>query len=139
MRVCDEFEPEPFWSRDTCSPSIFRRPEGIAVNQVTGKIDFPPVVYVPCAPRDPGDEELTVDLRRTREGKLALLVYSALDRLVTCCGAQQPWVVLPTANLEEIREKTDFELILLDIEIPEEFRRDGDENGLIPPASTPTQ
>ncbi|MGH3697652.1 MAG: SAV_915 family protein [Pseudonocardiaceae bacterium] len=82
---------------------------------------------------------MTIDLRRTREGKLALLVYSALDRLVTCCGAQQPWVVLPTANLEEIREKTDFELILLDIEIPEEFRRDGDENGLIPPASIPTQ
>lgn len=109
------------------------------MSQVADKIDFPPVVYVPCSPRDPGDEELSVDLRRTREGKLALLVYSALDRLVTCCGEQQPWVVLPTADLEEIREKTDFELILLDIEIPEEFRRHGDENCSIPPASTPTQ
>jgi hypothetical protein len=109
------------------------------VNQVAEKVAFPPVVYVPCAPRDPGDEELSVDLRRTREGRLALLVYSALDRLVTCCGGQQPWVVLPTADLEEIREKTDFELIFLDIEIPEEFRRHDDEDDSIPPASTSIQ
>ncbi len=93
------------------------------MSQVADKIAFPPVVYVPCSPLNPEDEELSVDLRRTRDGKLALLVYSALDRLVTCCGEQQPWVVLATANLEKIREKTDFELILLDIEIPNEFRR----------------
>ena len=91
------------------------------------KITFPPVVYVPCAPLDQDDEGLSVDLRRTREGKLALLVYSALDRLIICCGEQQPWVVLPTANLEKIRENTDFELILLDIEIPDDFRRHGAE------------
>lgn len=92
------------------------------MSQVTDKITFPPVVYVPCSPLNPEDAELSVDLRRTRDGKLALLVYSALDRLVTCCGEQQPWVVLPAADLEKIREKTDFELILLDIEIPNEFR-----------------
>lgn len=93
------------------------------MSQVTDKISFPPVVYVPCSPLDPGDEELSVDLRQTRDGQLALLVYSALDRLVTCCGEQQPWVALPAANLEQIREKTNFELILLDLEIPEELRR----------------
>lgn len=99
----------------------------LLLNQVADKITFPPVVYVPCSPLTPGDEELSVDLRQTREGKLALLAYSALDRLVTCCGEQQPWVVLPTANLEKIREKTEFELILLDIDIPDEFRRHGAE------------
>ncbi|MGH3927517.1 MAG: SAV_915 family protein [Pseudonocardiaceae bacterium] len=93
------------------------------MNQVADKITFPPVVYVPCSPLTSGDEELSVDLRQTRTGKLALLVYSALDRLVTCCGEQQPWVVLPTANLEKIREQTSFELILLDIDIPDQFRR----------------
>lgn len=101
--------------------------QGVAVSQVADKITFPPVVYVPCSPLSPGDEELSVDLRQTREGTLALLVYSALDRLVTCCGAQQPWVVLPAADLEKIRVKTNFELILLDIEIPEELRRHGRE------------
>ncbi|MGH3901174.1 MAG: SAV_915 family protein [Pseudonocardiaceae bacterium] len=98
------------------------------MSQVADKITFPPVVYVPCSPLNPEDEELSVDLRRTRDGKLALLVYSALDRLVTCCGEQQPWVVLPTANLEKIRENTDFELILLDIEIPHELRRLAESN-----------
>jgi hypothetical protein len=98
------------------------------MSQAAGNIPFPPVVYVPCSPVSAGDDSLNVDLRPTRDGRLALLVYSALDRLVTCCGAEQPWVVMPTANVEKVRGETDFELILLDVEIPEEFRRHGDEN-----------
>jgi hypothetical protein len=69
------------------------------------------------------DEVLSIDLRPTRDGRLALLVYSALDRLVDCCGEEQPWVVMPTANLEKVRVETGFELILLDVVIPDEFRR----------------
>jgi hypothetical protein len=69
------------------------------------------------------DEVLRVDLRPTRDGRLALLVYSALDRLVDCCGEGQPWVVMPTTNLEKVRVETGFELILLDVVIPDEFRR----------------
>lgn len=55
---------------------------GLVVGRAADKITFPPVVYVPCSPLSTGDEELSVDLRQTRDGKLALLVYSALDRLV---------------------------------------------------------
>ncbi|XVV15298.1 SAV_915 family protein [Actinoplanes sp. CA-131856] len=83
----------------------------------------PPFVYVPCAPLRAGDTELTVDLRQTRDGRLALLAYTALDRLVDCCGAEQPWTVMPTENLEEVRLATGFELILFDLEIPPEQRR----------------
>jgi hypothetical protein len=83
---------------------------------------FPPVVYVPSSPVALGDEVISIDLRPTRDGRLALLVYSALDRLVDCCGDEQPWVVMPTANLEKIRMETNFELILLDVVIPDEFR-----------------
>lgn len=54
------------------------------------EITFPPVVYVPCECPPSGDGNITIDLRQTREGQLALLVYSALDRLVMCCGDQQP-------------------------------------------------
>lgn len=32
--------------------------------------------------------------------------------------------MLPTANLETIRTETGFELLLLDVEIPDEFRRE---------------
>ncbi|MGH3948548.1 MAG: SAV_915 family protein [Pseudonocardiaceae bacterium] len=87
---------------------------------------FPPIVYVPCAEhvRDETDN-LTVDLRRTRDGRMALMVYSALDRLIECCGAEQPWVVVPTANLDKIDEASPFDVILLDVRIPEEHRHKG--------------
>jgi hypothetical protein len=93
------------------------------MSQVAESVRFPPVVYVPCSPLDPSDDSLIVDLRPTRDGRLALLVYSALDRLVQCCGEKQPWVVMPTVNLEKVRRETNFELILLDVVIPDEFRR----------------
>lgn len=93
------------------------------MDEASERITFPPVVYVPCSNMSTSDDHLSVDLRPTRDGRLVLLVYSALDRLVACCGDRQPWVVMPTASLEEIRKETNFELILLDVEIPEEFRR----------------
>ncbi len=93
------------------------------MSQTTETVRFPPVVYVPCSPLAPNDDSLVVDLRSTRDGRLALLVYSALDRLANCCGDMQPWVVMPTANLEKVRVETNFELILLDVVIPDEFRR----------------
>jgi hypothetical protein len=94
-----------------------------ATNQADQAIVFPPVVYVPCSPLRPDDDQLSVDLRRTRDGRLALLVYSALDRLVSCCGSQQAWTVMPATDLEKVRLDTGLELILLDLEIPEEFQR----------------
>jgi hypothetical protein len=86
---------------------------------------FPPVVYVPCAPAQT-DEELTIDLRVTKDGRLALLVYSAMDRLIAHCGRAQPWTIMLTKDLEQARRATGFELVLLDIDIPEELRRTGD-------------
>jgi hypothetical protein len=87
---------------------------------------FPPVLYVPCAPTQTGDE-LTIDLRVTKDGRLALLVYSAMDRLIAHCGPAQRWTVLLTEDLEQVRVLTGFELVLLDLDIPEELRRTGDE------------
>ena len=45
---------------------------------------MPPVVYVPCAVDD-HDERHAV-LRYTNDGRIALPVYTALDRLHTCAG-----------------------------------------------------
>lgn len=83
---------------------------------------FPPIVYVPTGPAQ-APEELTIDLRATRDGRLALLVYSAMDRLVTHCGPDQPWTVMATKDLDQIQEATGFELVFLDLDIPEEQRR----------------
>jgi hypothetical protein len=87
------------------------------------QVVFPPVVYVPCAPIRDAGSELVVDLRRTRDGRMALLVYSALDRLVDCCGPDQPWTLVASTNLEQIRIATGFDLVLLDVDIPQEHRQ----------------
>jgi hypothetical protein len=79
------------------------------------------MVYVPCEAVD--DNEMTISVRQARDGQLALLVYTALDRLVDCCGPNQPWVLMPTGNLDEVDEHVPFDMILFDVEIPEELRR----------------
>jgi hypothetical protein len=52
-----------------------------------------------------------------------VLVYSALDRLIECCGPHQPWVGVPTGKLDAIDEYAPFDVVLMDIDIPAESRR----------------
>lgn len=84
--------------------------------------EFPPVVYVPCAEevQDPADARPV--LRRARDGRLTLLAYSALDRLHDGCGYGQPWVLLPLDALDEVQRTQGVEMILLDVNIPVEYR-----------------
>lgn len=75
---------------------------------------IPPVLYVPCEPGSTADDaRLTV--RATRDGRRALLAYTALDRLVRCCGEGQPWALVPTAELDA---SASFDLLFLDVSIP---------------------
>lgn len=85
--------------------------------------EFPPMVYVPCSPAEVGSREVSVDVWPAKDGRTILLVYSALDRLVDGCGPEQAWVVLPATVLEQVRLAAGFELVLLDLVVPEEFRR----------------
>ncbi|MHA6801981.1 SAV_915 family protein [Salinifilum ghardaiensis] len=96
---------------------------GPAASAAADGVQFPPVVYVPCNVSSPDEGELSLDMRTMRDGRTALLVYSALDRLVHCCGRQQPWVVVWTAQLEEFDEAQPFDVVLLDVEIPPEHQR----------------
>ncbi|WP_211358296.1 SAV_915 family protein [Amycolatopsis cihanbeyliensis] len=64
-------------------------------------------------------------MRTTKDGRVALLAYSALDRLHTCCGPNQPWIVMPTAALDGLQQAQPFQLLLLDIMIPEDKRQEG--------------
>lgn len=81
----------------------------------------PPVVYVPCAAVPDGDE-VQVVFRRTLDGRLALVIYTALDRLVDCCGPHQPWILLPTEKLAEVKKVQHYDVIYLDLEMPDEER-----------------
>lgn len=84
--------------------------------------DYPPVLYVPCVRPVTDPADLEVVYRTTRDGRTALLVYSALDRLHRCSGAQQPWFVLPTTELQKLYDVRPFDLVLLDLVVPEDQR-----------------
>jgi hypothetical protein len=85
----------------------------------------PPVLYVPCASEEVDEDGPSLDMRRTRDGRTALLVYTALDRLVDCCGELQPWVLVETGKLDAINDAQPYDVIYMDMRIPESERRSG--------------
>lgn len=87
--------------------------------------EFPPIVYLPCMEAVTDASQARVTMRTTRDGRVALLAYSALDRLHDCCGRNQPWIVMPTTGLDGLQKAQPFDLLLLDVVIPEEHRQDG--------------
>ncbi|MBX9245611.1 hypothetical protein ICW40_12445 [Actinotalea ferrariae] len=84
---------------------------------------YPPVLYIPCVREVTDPADLEMQYRTTKDGRTAILVYSALDRLLHCCGEDQPWFVLPTAELQRIWDAAPFDLVLLDLVVPEEQRQ----------------
>ena len=87
--------------------------------------DYPPVLYVPCVDHVTDPDDLEVEYRTTADGREAILVYSALDRLHRCAGEHQPWFLMPTVKLDELYQVRPFDLVLLDVVVPEEHRRGG--------------
>ena len=65
--------------------------------RVTAPEVIPPVVYVPCSAV--AEDEVTVDVRESRNGERVLLVYSALDRLAAAPDRVAHWA----ARLAQVR------------------------------------
>ena len=84
--------------------------------------NYPPVLYLPCTEHVQDPRDLVVRYQTTADGRRALLVYSALDRLQTCCGTDQPWFMLPTERLEALHRLDPFDLVLMDLIVPEGSR-----------------
>lgn len=82
--------------------------------------EMPPVIYVPCT-GDTRSGDLHVALRPTKDGRTALLGYTALDRLRAGAGAV-PWALLSVAQLQAIHDTSPYDVIYLDIRIPEAHR-----------------
>lgn len=93
--------------------------------------DFPPVVYVPCdkpvgsTPGPGGRVPLDIRMRLTRDGRLALLAYSALDRFHEMAGLETQWALLTHDGLDEVYARQPFDLLLMDVTVPEGSREDG--------------
>ena len=80
----------------------------------------PPALYLPSTGvlNAQGAE---VELRRLRDGRMALLAYTAVDRLVKYMGPNQPWALFLTENLDELAEAQPFDVVMLDQRIPREL------------------
>jgi hypothetical protein len=73
--------------------------------------NFPPVVYVPLT--TDGDGVTRVDMRVTKDGRTALFVYSAIDRL-EAWFAKTPWVLVTVEGLQTFYDEEPYDLLFLD-------------------------
>ncbi len=84
--------------------------------------DYPPFLYIPCLEHVTDAAEAQAQYRPTKDGRTALIVYSALDRLHACCGDDQPWFGLPTHHLQMLYDVAPFDVVYTDVYVPEERR-----------------
>lgn len=85
------------------------------------RIPGPPVVYLPVDTDHQG-EVRDIKMIRLADGRVALLGYTALDRFIDCWGEAQPWLLFETSKLADLHAAKEFDIKLLDVAVPEEFR-----------------
>lgn len=73
--------------------------------------NLPPVVYAPTIDLDGATR---IRMHEMRDGRTALFVYSAIDRLQAQYGDDASWVLLTVPDLEKAHEQVRFDLLLLD-------------------------
>lgn len=76
---------------------------------------LPPVVYAPTLRDDDGNTRIR--MQRMPDDRVALFVYSAIDRLEEQYGEGHPWVLLGVPDLERAHADSPFELLFLDREL----------------------
>lgn len=84
----------------------------------------PPVLYLPLH-RSSTQDDPRAEIRELKDGRLALLAYTALDRLAQLCGENQAWILVRTPDLGEIKSRQHFDVVIFDLAVPEQYRREG--------------
>lgn len=79
------------------------------------RLPLPPVVYAPTLTDDAGDTRIR--MHRLADERLALFVYSAIDRLQAQYGERAAWALLSVPDLERAHAAAPFDLLLLDREL----------------------
>ncbi len=75
---------------------------------------LPPVVYAPTIDLDGATR---VRMHEMRDGRTALFVYSAIDRLQEQYGDDATWVLLSVDDLQRAFEQVPYDLLFLDREL----------------------
>lgn len=112
--------PAPFDAATGATPPAV----GETLPDGTTRVMSPPVVYLPCA-LDEAGEVAEIRMVRLRDGRVALMAYSALDRLLRACGEAQPWVLYDTARLEDLRAVKHYDAAYLDVGLPDDLKQTG--------------
>ena len=78
---------------------------------------MPPVVYVPVTelPEEPGVQR--IKMHTMADGRTAVFVYSALDRLAESYDSGVPWVVADVRGLQKAFEEHPYDLLFIDQEL----------------------
>ncbi|MER6938373.1 SAV_915 family protein [Nocardioides sp. NPDC127514] len=76
---------------------------------------FPPVVYVPTTNEDDPAVRRVV-MHKVEDGRTALYVYSAMDRLHRFYLPDASWVVCDVAALQKVHDQTPYDLLFLDVD-----------------------
>lgn len=77
---------------------------------------LPPVVYVPTMRADGiADDGDRIQLHRLPDGRVAMVVYTALDRLQDALGDDQTWALLTLAQVAAARKLVRYDVILTDV------------------------
>lgn len=83
----------------------------------------PPVVYVPCLLDEDGRAS-RIRVIELVDGGTALVAYSALDRFIDACGADQPWALVAYDEVARLREELGVREAYLDVPLPADFSAD---------------
>lgn len=70
------------------------------------------VLYTPSTA--PDSREIRLALKPLEDGRLALLVFTSLDLLVSGCGNEQPWVAISETQLEELFHTSGADVVVVD-------------------------
>lgn len=74
---------------------------------------IPPVVYVPTTDeQEPTSREIL--MHTMSDGRTALFVYSAIDRLFEFYRQGNAWIVCDVATLQRIHDATPYDLLFVD-------------------------
>jgi hypothetical protein len=90
--------------------------------------DADPVTLIAGATFLPGtsnaDGNAEAEIFSLEDGRLALLSFSSLDRLVSCMGQAQPWIAIKSDfPVERLQMMARVDVVIWDAELPPEIRR----------------
>lgn len=83
---------------------------------------LPAEIFVPARPGAASSGAI-LEVRELTDGRLAMAVYSSMERLIACCGGCQPWLAFGSDQLPALQRGGGFDVVVVDVDVPQDLRR----------------